>query len=269
MDSIKLIGSFKGSSVITIYRPAGNNIYNSTSKLSSLYDTNITSLLNNEVLYFLSPTYRNKLLTFTTGRTANIFWGDMLGNSTAANSVSQTLTYSNATNSFIQYQRLHSSTTIVLISLNATKLNTNAVYSMLNSLDTANYALRFPFITRNNTVVSTTAMGSYLTSETTGIVIRNECYDRNFEINAFIQINATGFSAGASFKLFITLGTNIIAETQVYCNSITQPLNINLYGAIRTTVDDIGKNFDFKIQYLGSGLTVLSDGQISYAVKTL
>jgi len=273
MDSLRLIGRFKNSTARTIYRPAGNNIYNSTSKLSSLYDTTITSLANNQVFYFLSPSYRNKSLTFTTGRTSNIFWSDMVGNSSAANSASQTLTYTNANARLVQYQRLTSSTTVLLINLNTTKLNTNAIYSMLNTFDTANYVINPASTIRNNTTVSTTAMPSYLLSGTSGILLQNECYNRNFEINAYIQIPVTAFSVGASFKLYIVLWnvveTTVIAETQVYCNSINQPLNINLYGAYRTSVNDVNKLFDFRIQYLGTGLISSFDGQITYVVKSL
>jgi len=273
MDSLKLIGKFKNSTnAITIYRPAGNKIYNSTSKLSSLYDTNISSLTNNQVFYFLSPTYRNKSLTFTTGRLVNIFWSDMVGNSAAANSPSQTLTYSNASARFVQYQRLSSTTYMSNINLDTTKLNTGAIYSLLNTFDTANYVARGT-ANRNNTTVSTTAMASYLLSGTTGIVIQNECYNRNFEINAFIGIPTTGFSAGASFKVSIVLWnvleTTVIAETQVYCNSTTDQLYINLYGAFRTSVNDINKLFDFRIQYLGTGLTLLATGNFTYVVKSL
>lgn len=273
MDSIKLIGNFKNSAPRTIYRPAGNNVYNSTSKLSSLYDTNITSLLNKQVLYFLSPTYRNKLLTFTTGRLVNIFWGDMVGNSSASNSASQTLTYSNGTNRFVQFQRQSSTTYMSGTNLDTTKLNTGAIYSLLNTFDTANYVARGT-VNRNNTTVSTTAMSSYLLSDTTGILIQNECYDRNFEINAFISIPTSTFSEGASFKIFIVLAnvleTTTIAETQVYCNSTSDSLNINLYGAYRTSVNDVNKVFDFKIQYLGTDLTLrASHGNFTYVVKSL
>jgi len=272
MDSIKLIGNFKGSNVKTIYRPAGNNVYNSTSKLSSLYDTNISSLINNQILYYLSPSYRNKLLTFTTGRLVNIFWNDMVGNSANVNSASQTLTYTNGSVRFVQYQRLSSTTYMSNINLDTTKLNTGAIYSLLNTFDTANYVARGT-VNRNNTTVSTTAMASYLVSGTTGIVIQNECYNRNYEINAFIGIPTTGFSAGASFKLYITIRdpviTTVIAETQVYCNSTTDQIYINLYGVFNATVNDVNKVFDLKIQYLGTGLTLLATGNFTYVVKTL
>jgi hypothetical protein len=143
---------------------------------------------------------------------------------------------------------------------------------LLNTFNTANYVARGT-PQRNNTTVSIGSMQPYLLSGTNGIVIQNECYNRNFEINAFISIPTTGFSVEASFKIYIVLWnvleTTVIAETQVYCNSTTDSLNINLYGVFRTSVNDVNKLFDFRIQYLGTGLTLSASGNFTYVVKTL
>lgn len=268
MDTLKLIGSFKGSAFRTIYSPIGNNIYNSTSKLSSLYDTNITTPLNNQVLYFLSPSYSNKTLIATSGKDINIFWNDLFGRSAIAlNIASLTFTYSNASSKYIQYQRLSSGLTLSNMTLNTTKMNTNGIYSLINTVDTANFALTNTVLASNNAVVSST-MASYLIANTSGILLRNECYNRNFEINGYIQLPTTGFSAGASFKLYIYLGTDIIAQTQVYCVGVNNPVYINLYAVIRTTVLDLNKYIDFKIQYLGTGLTMVA-GNLNFVVKCL
>jgi len=271
MDAIKLIGSVKYSSDITIYQPIGNNIYNSTSKLSSLYDTNITTPLNNQVLYFLSPTYRNKTLIATGGQFINNFWADMIGRNTPnLNIASLTFTYSNVSSKYIQYQRLSSGFNISVMGLNTTKMNTGGLFSLINTVDTANFALSNSILSgnRNNSVFSSPTMASYLIADTRGFLLRNECYDRNFEINGYIQIPVSAYSDGASFKLYIYLGSDIIAQTQVYCNGINNPVYINLFAVVRTTILDINKYIDFKIQYLGSGLTMTA-GNINLVVKTL
>jgi hypothetical protein len=270
MENSQLIGRIKGApTLFTRYRPAGNNIYNSTTKLSSLYDTTITTPLNNQVFYLLTTLWRNKTLQATGGNVANIYWGDMYGQSlTSGNVASTTFTYSNASSKYIQYQRLSSAYKVQSFQFDNDKLNTGNIYSLLNTVDTENYALISATNERTNSFVSSTVMASYLISDTRGILLRNECYDRNFEINSFIRIPSTSFSVGASFKLYIYLGTDIIAQTQVYCNSTTDPIYINLYGVIRTSVLDINKYIDLKIQYLGTGL--LTDiGFCNLVVKVL
>jgi hypothetical protein len=270
MENSQLIGRIKGApTLFTRYRPVGNNIYNSTTKLLNLYDTLITTPLNNQVLYLLVTSWRNKTLQATGGLVSNIFWGDMYGNNlTTANSASQTITYSNASSKYIQYQRLSSAYKVTNINYDTIKLNTGGIYSLLNTVDTANYGISFGLTDRNNSVATSAIMASYLIGDLQGILLRNQCYDRNFEINGFIQIPATAFSAGASFKLYIYLGTDIVAQTQVYCNSTTDPLYINLYGVIRTSVLDVNKYIDLKLEYLGTGL-ITNIGFCNLTVKTL
>ena len=270
MENSQLIGRIKGApTLFTRYRPVGNNIYNSTTKLLNLYDTLITTPLNNQVLYLLTTFWRNKTLQATGGNVSNIFWGDMYGNNlTTANVASQTFTYSNASSKYIQYQRLSSAYEVSTVNYDVVKLNTGGIYSLLNTVDTANYALTFGISERTNSSFTAGIMASYLIGDLQGILLRNECYDRNFEINGFIQIPATAFSVGASFKLYIYLGTDIVAQTQVYCNSTTDPLYINLYGVIRTSVLDVNKYIDLKLQYLGTGL-ISNLGFCNLTVKTL
>jgi hypothetical protein len=270
MENSQLIGRIKGApTLFTRYRPAGNNIYNSTTKLQNLYDTLITTPTNNQVLYLLTTFWRNKTLQATGGLTSNIYWFDMYGNNvTTSNSPSQTFTYSNASSKYIQYQKLTSDILGNGVTYNTTLLNTGALCSLINTNDFPNYAISGGSVTRNNSFFSSGVMTSYLFSNTSGILLRNECYDRNFEINAYISIYVTAFNPGSSFKLFLYLGNNVIAQTQVFCNSITDPVYINLYGLVRTSVVDVDKYIDFRIQYLGSGLTTRASG-FQIVVRTL
>jgi hypothetical protein len=271
MDSLKLIGSFKASGFRTLYQPIVNNVYSSTSKLSSLYDTSILTPVNNQVLYFLTPSYRNKFLTALTGKTSNIFWEDMVGTgNTATTLAAMTISYSSATSKYIQYPRLNSSIHNATATLDNAKMNTGGIYSLINQVNTANYALTATGGTRQNSVVSIGAMSpSYLNIDTTGVLLRSECYNRNFEVNGFVQIKTDVFSAGASFIVYIYLGTNIVAQTRAYCIDSENNLVINIYAVINTTIADVNKYIDFRIQYIGSSYTNGPAGNILFVVKTI
>ena len=280
MDALSLNGIVKGATNPVMYKSIGNDLYNSTSKISSLYDTNITLPVNNEILYFLSPAYRNKTLTATTGNLAsNKFWVDMSGaGSSLTNIVSQTFTYSNASNRFLQYQRLHSSITATNTFLDTNKIRTQNIYSLLNTTNTAGWAYSgSPQYARHNSIVSTGVMPSYLSANTTGIQLINECYNRTFEINGFSSIPTT-VVAGSSFTVYIYLGDSVVSQATVYCQSGTnKDVFISIYAVIKTTAADVNKYIDFRIKFTfpqgvdpGNGYTgVTRGGVMNFAVKSL
>jgi len=269
MDSLSLSGIFKGAINPTIYKSIGNDLYNSSSKISSLYDTNITTPLNNQMIYYLTPTFRNKSLALTTGKTANIFWSDMVGASLPASNLnSQTITYTNVNNTFLQFQRAHAGAFVSSVALDTTKMLTNNIYSLLNTAVPAERAYVSATITRSNSVVSTTVANSYLFSNTTGVLLRNDCYNRTFEINGFLATSSNTVTNGASFTVYIYLGTDIIAQTDICCNTSKVENYVNIYAVIKTTVADVDKYIDFKIRYSGSVL-VSSATQMTFSVKSL
>jgi hypothetical protein len=274
MDTKLLIGIVKGSTALTVYRPVAENVYNQTLKIGNLYDANITTPLNNQILYFLSPSYRNKGLIFQTGTTGagniNIFWGDMIGEQfTALNSLSQTLTYNNALNKFVQYQRLHSSAQGVNGTLNATKLITNGIFSLINTnTPVANYGFSSVSVTYGNSAINATVMPSYLVASNSGILLQNGCYNRTFEINGFLSIPLTTFTDNSSFILYVYLGDTVINQTSVVCRTGDIVKYINIYSVINTTVANLGQKIDFRIQYTGSVLTTTA-GTFSFSVKSL
>ena len=275
MDTKTLIGVVKGATALTVFRPFAENVYNQTLKIGSLYDVNITTPLNNQILYFLYPTYRNKGLIFQTGAVggagnANIYWGDMIGEQTpAVNSLSQTLTYNNAIDKFVQYQRLHSSAQGSNMTLNNTKLITNAIYSLTNTnTPSANYAFSSGSVAYANTTVNTTVMASYLVASNSGILLQNGCYNRTFEINGFISIPLTTFTDNSNFILYVYLGDTVINQTSVVCRTGDVIKYINIYAVINTTVANLGQKIDFRIQYTGSVFTTTA-GIFSFSVKSL
>jgi hypothetical protein len=275
MDTKLLIGIVKGSTALTVFRPIAENVYNQTLKIGNLYDVNITTPLNNQILYFLSPTYRNKGLIFQTGivggaGNANIYWGDMIGEQTPAlNVLSQTLTYNNAIDKFVQYQRLHSSAQGSNMSLNTTKMITNAIYSLTNTnTPLANYAFSSGSVSYNNSAISSTVMASYLVASNSGVLLQNGCYNRTFEINGFISIPLTTFTDNSSFIVYIYLGDTVINQTSVSCRTGDVIKYINIYAVVNTTVANLNQKIDFRIQYTGSVLTT-SAGIFSFSVKSL
>jgi hypothetical protein len=274
MDTKLLIGIVKGSTALTVYRPVAENVYNQTLKIGNLYDVNITTPLNNQILYFLSPSYRNKGLIFQPGTTGagnvNIFWGDMIGEQfTALNSLSQTLTYNNALNKFVQYQRLHSSAQGSNASLNATKLITNGIFSLINTnTPVANYGFSSVSVAYGNTTVNVSITPSYLVASNSGILLQNGCYNRTFEINGFLSVPLTTFTDNSSFILYVYLGDTVINQTSVSCRTGDIVKYINIYSVINTTVANLGQKIDFRIQYTGSVLTTTA-GTFSFSVKSL
>ena len=252
MDSLSLNGIVKGATNPVMYKSIGNDLYNSTSKISSLYDTNISLPTNNQILYFLTNSYRNKTLIATTGNlVTNKFWADMSGTGAAGSNLnSLTFTYSDASNRFLQYQRLHSSISISNGFLDGTKLITSNIYSLLTGVAGAYGGA--PSYLRQNSTSSTSVMPTYLNVETTGlpapIQLRNECYDRTFEINGFasIPINVV---ARSRFTVYIYLGESEVSQATVYCPSGNKDVFIGIYAVINTTVDDVGKNIDFRIKF--------------------
>jgi hypothetical protein len=276
MDTKTLIGVVKGATALTIFRPIAENVYNQTLKIGNLYDVNITSPLNNQILYFLSPSYRNKGLVFQTGTTGagniNIFWADMIGEQlTALNALSQTLTYNNAINKFVQYQRLHSSAQGSNATLNATRMITNGIFSLINTnTPSANYAFfgGSATVAYGNTTVNINVMASYLVSSNSGILLQNGCYNRTFEINGFISIPLTTFTDNSSFILYVYLGDTVISQTSVSCRTGDVIKYINIYAVINTTVANLGQKIDLRIKYTGSVLTV-GAGVFSFSVKSL
>ena len=274
MDTKTLIGVVKGATALTVFRPVAENVYNQTLKLGNLYDVNITTPLNNQILYFLSPSYRNKGLIFQTGASGagnvNIFWGDMIGEQfTTLNSLSQTLTYNNALNKFVQYQRLHSSAQGITASLNTTRLITNGIYSLINTnAPSTNYAFSSASITYGNTTVNVSVMPSYLVSSNSGILLQNGCYNRTFEINGYIFIPLSTFTDNSSFILYVYLGNTVINQTSVSCRTGDVVKYINIYAVINTTVANLGQKIDFRIQYTGSVLTTTA-GTFCFSVKSL
>ena len=274
MDTKTLIGVVKGATALTVFRPVAENVYNQTLKIGNLYDVNITTQLNNQILYFLSPSYTNKGLIFQPGTSGtgnvNIFWGDMIGEQfTTLNSLSQTLTYNNALNKFVQYQRLHSSSQGSNMSLNTTKMITNGIFSLTNTnTPVLNYAFTGGSVAYGNTTINTTVMASYLVASNSGILLQNGCYNRTFEINGFISIPLTTFTDNSNFIVYIYLGETVINQTSVCCRTGDIIKYINIYSVINTTVDNLGQKIDFRIQYTGSVLTV-GAGIFSFSVKSL
>jgi hypothetical protein len=273
MDTKTLIGVIKGATALTVYRPIAENVYNQTLKIGNLYDVNITTPLNNQILYFLSPSYTNKTLTFQTGAVSignNVFWGDMIGlQFSTSNVLSQTLTYNNATNQFAQFQRLHSSIMGSSTGLNATKMITNGIYSITNSnAPSANYAFSFGTTANFNTTVSTGVLPSYLVASAGGILLQNGCYNRSFEVNGFISIPLISFTDNSSFIVYVYLGETVINQTSVSCRTGDTIKYINIYAVVNTTVANVNQKIDFRIQYTGSILNT-SAGIFSFSVKSL
>ena len=278
MDSLSLNGIVKGATNPVMYKSIGNDLYNSTSKISSLYDTSITLPANNQILYFLSQAYRNKTLTATTGNLAsNKFWADMSGTGAAGSNVnSLTFTYSNASNRFLQYQRLHSSITATSAFLVTLKMLTQNIYSLLNTTNTDNIWAygSSPLYVRNNSIVSTGVMPLYLNANTTGIQLINECYNRTFEINGFVSIpipTTVVISPGSRFTVYIYLGEREVSQATVYFKSGNNDVFINIYAVINTTLDDVNKYIDFRIKLTTQG-TYASAGRggvMNFSVKSL
>jgi hypothetical protein len=270
MENTFLIGLIKGQTIPnTVYRQIGGNVYNQSNKLTNLSDTNITTPLNGQILYYLSPTYRNKFNTFQTG-TSNINWGDMIGFATnGSNLFSQTLTYNNATQKYVQYQRLHSSINGNAMQLDTAKLITGGIYSMtVSNFPTTFYAFTSGSATNVNSVVSTTIMATYLTAASTGITLTNGCYNRAFEINGFLNIPLTTFTDNSLFTVYVYLGETIINQTSVVCRTGDIQKIINIYAVVNTTVANVGMKIDFRLQYTGSTLTTGAT-MFNFSVKSL
>jgi hypothetical protein len=272
MENSQLIGIVKSGTNLTIYDPIASNVYNQTLKITDLYDTNITTPIGGQIIYFLTPTYRNKTLTFQTGRISNIFWGDMIGGQLS--NASMTLTFSSATagigsNKFCQYQRLHSSRGVNNASLDATKLLTNGIYSLLNSTLASNAYTVNPTFNNTDSVFTSGTLSSYLITSSNGILLRNECYPRTFEINGFISIPITEVNDGASFILYIYNDTNIIAQTEVCCGSQSKTVVIGIFAVISTTIADVNKPLDLRIKFTGNTLTVGNKAVANFVVKII
>jgi hypothetical protein len=257
MDALSLNGIVKGDTTNSpvIYKSIGNDLYNSTSKISSLYDTNISLPANNQILYYLNRAYRNKTLIATTGNlTTNKFWADMSGTgSTELNLNSLTFTYSNASNRFLQYQRLHYSISATGAFLESAKMRSENIYSLLNSASGITGIWAYggsPIYVRTNPIpiVSTGVMPSYLNINTTGIQLSNECYNRTFEINGFVSI-PTNVVAGSRFTVYIYLGDNEVSQATAYCQSGNRDVFIGIYAVIKTTAEDVNKYIDFRIKF--------------------
>jgi hypothetical protein len=272
MNNSQIIGVIKGQTVAnTIYRTIGGNVYNQNNILNNLSDVNITTPLSGQIVYFESPTYRNKFNTFQTG-TSNINWSDMIGFSTSSlNTFSLTLTYNNATQKYVQYQRLHSSINANFLALNTVNLLTNNIFSISTRTPSSNNAFNSPSFSISNSPVSGTIMATYLTANSgSGITLTNGCYNRAFEVNGYLSLSLATFTDGASFIVYVYLGNTIIAQTSVVCRTGDTTKLILIYAVVNTTVANVGQNIDFKLQYTGSTLTAGSGGALfNFSVKSL
>jgi hypothetical protein len=272
MNNSQLIGVIKGQTAAnTIYRTIGANVYNQNNNLSSLSDVQITTPLNGQILAYrtTTPNFINRFNTFQTG-TANVNWSDMIGFPiNGSNLFSQTLTYNNATQKYVQFQRLHSSINGTGMTLDSAKLITGGIYSItVSNFPTTFYAYSGGSVANSNSVVSSTIMATYLTAASTGITLTNGCYNRAFEVNGFLNIPLTTFTDNSSFIVYVYLGETIINQTSVVCRTGDTQKIINIYAVVNTTVANVGQKIDFRLQYTGSTLTT-GASMFNFSVKSL
>lgn len=272
MNNSQIIGVRKGQTIPnTIYRTIGGNVYNQSNILNSLSDVQITTPLSGQILAYrtTAPNFINRFNTFQTGA-SNVNWGDMIGFTSAATNVSsQTLTYNNATQKYVQFQRLHSSISGNSMAFDTAKLVTNGIYSMtVSNFPPTNYAFSSGSPSFSNSIISNTIMATYMTAASTGITLTNGCYNRAFEVNGYLSFNLTTFTDNSSFIVYVYLGETIIAQTSIVCRTGDTAKIILIYAVVNTTVANVGQKIDFRLQYTGSTLTA-SASLFNFSVKSL
>jgi hypothetical protein len=281
MDSSKLLGTFRGSTALTLYRPIGNNIYNVDNRISALYNTTTTQPTTaNNYLYYTagSPNWLFRPYQVNGGtaiRSPSIYWRDM----TASNSVfdltnQHYLTYNGDNNKFVAYQKLF----IVNRSLPGAPLSDSKLSSgrilVLNdtTISNDNAFLSPTGINQFISAFTPNLLLSYLTCNSAGVLLQNACYNRNMLINANIYFSLTSIGNGATFTFYIYLADVIIAESTMSCKTGQKSLTLFVNTVLKTTVADVGKRIYYKIKYTAGDATPLNTiapTQFYASVRTL
>jgi hypothetical protein len=284
MDSSKLLGTFRGSTALTLYRPIGNNIYNVDNRISSLFNTTTTQPTTaNNYLYYTagSPNwlFRPYQLNGASGiRTPSIYWADVSGSNSVFDFTNQHyLTYNGVSGRFVGYQKLFLIVrNLPGVGLDDAKLRTQNIFQ-LN--DTSSGATR-----ANNAFIGPIApnqflsaftnnlLEPYLTSNSAGVLLQNACYNRNFFINANIYISLTSIGNGATFTFYIFLNDVILAESTMACKTGQNSVMLFVNTVLKTTVADVGKRIYYKIKYTAGDATLLTTRtptQFYSSVRTL
>jgi hypothetical protein len=281
MDSSKLLGTFRGSTALTLYRPIGNNIYNVDNRISALYNTTTTqpTTAYNYLYYNTSGVawrFRPYQLNGGSGiRTPSIYWLDMTFSNSVFDLVNQHyLTYNGANSKFVPYQKQFMTVRQFPGStFDSAKLSTQQILVMNDSTTPSNNAF-------NIVVGSTLGIGAstpnlmlpYMAMNNTGITLQNACYNRNYFINTNVYISFTSIGTGATFTIYIYLNNDILAQSTMACKTGQNSLVIFCNTLLRTTIDDVGKKIYFKIKYTAGDatpLTIVPHSQFYGSVRTL
>lgn len=275
MDDIKLSGTFRSGTRPIIYRPIANGVYNVNNSLINLYDVTTTqpTTANNYMFYrTLVPNWGFRQYAFTGGIQGgqSLYWSDVIGTAGSTfNSNSLGLTYNQIDSKFYHYQklhlRLHSQAT-----LSNTKLLTGGIFNLNANVVVANSAYTTggsPQASIGTALIS--VLPVYLSDTTSGILLSNACYNRNFYVNGSIFMPLNTVSTGGTFTLYIYLGDDIKSQVSLSCISGERSKTLHINTVIRTTIADVGKTIVFKIRYAGAILTFNGAIQLLIHCRTL
>jgi hypothetical protein len=281
MDSSKLFGTFRGSTALTFYRPAGNNIYNVDNRISSFYNTTTTQPNTEHNYLYYNTTgvawrFRPYQLNGGSGvRSPSIYWGDL----SASNSVfdltnAHYLTYNGVSGRFVPYQKqVMTVRQFPGSTFDSAKLSTQQILVMNDSTIANDNAFNIVVGSQLGIGASTTnLMLPYMSMNNSGLTLQNACYNRNIFINTNVYISFTSIGNGATFTLYIYLADVIIGESTMSCKNGQNSLAIFANTVLKTTVADVGKKIFFKIKYTAGDatpLTIVPFSQFYASVRTL